>query len=66
MSLKQGTQLIFKILEVYLRDHACHVYFSSLSASTHEANLHEVTKNNLRSSGLLFIVQTFIIPYQKK
>ena len=64
----------FKILEVYSCDHACHIYFSSLSTSTHEVNLLEVTKNNLRSSGLLFIarfivkfiVQTFIIPYQKK
>ena len=43
-----------------------HSYFSSLSTSTHEANLLDVTKNNLRSSGLLFMVQTFIILYQKK
>ena len=28
--------------------------------------LEAVTKNNLQSSGLLFIVQAFIIPYQKK
>ena len=58
MPIKQGTQLIFK---VYLRDHLrqlkyskqymIETYFSSLSISTHEANLLKVaTKNNLRLS----------------
>ena len=28
MPLKQGTQLIFKILEVYLRDHTCQLEYS--------------------------------------
>ena len=55
--LKRGTQLIFKTLEVYLYDHGRQLeyskqytrnllqirfYFSSLSISTHEANLLEV------------------------
>ena len=80
MPLKRGTQIIFKSLEVYLHDHAHQLkyskqyskllcfYFSSLSTSAHEAILLEVvTKNNLQSSahGLLFIVQAFIISYQK-
>ena len=29
-ALKQGTQLIFKILEVYLRDHACQLEYSMI------------------------------------
>ena len=77
MPLIQGTQIIFKILEVYLRDYARQLeyskqyllqvrcYFSSLSTSTHEANLLEVvTKNNLQSSahGLLFILHTLSDP----
>ena len=75
--LKQGTQLIFKILEVYLCDHARQLeynrqyllqvccYFSSLSTPIHEANLLEVvTKNNLWSSArvLLFILHTLSDP----
>ena len=55
MPLKRGTQLIFKILEVYLCDHAHQLeynrqyllqvrcYFSSLSTSIHKANLLEVS-----------------------
>ena len=73
MPLKRGTQLIFKILEVYLCDHTrqleyniqyllqVHCYFSSLSTSIHkESLLKVVTKNNLWSSAhaLLFILRT--------
>ena len=65
-------------LEVYLRDHTRQLecskqysmietyyrfFFSSLSTSTHVANLLKVvTKNNLRSSarGLLFILHTLL------
>ena len=58
MPLKQGIQLIFKILEVYSRDHTCQLEYSKqysmiesyyrLSTSTHKANLLKVvTKNNV-------------------
>ena len=70
MPLKQGTQLIFKILDrqleyskQYLLQIRC--YFSSLSTSIHEANLFEVViKNNLWSSAraLLFILHTLSDP----
>ena len=64
--LKQGTQVIFKILEVYLRDHARQLEYSKhaqysiietyyrfvlLQLIHFEANLLKVaTKNNLQSS----------------
>ena len=74
--LKWGTQLIFKIIEVYLRDHARQLeyskqyllqvrcYLSSLFTSIHEANLIKVvTKNNLWSRTCVRCY-LYYIPYQ--
>ena len=67
---------MFKILEVYLCDHARQLeyskqyllqvrcYFSSLSTSIHEANLKVVTKNNLLSSARVLLFTYPIRPYK--